>query len=492
MGSFDIDLGRVLRLACSAGALWLAGCSSSARRVPPSRGLQAAPAVAVPVAAALEGRTSERSAGAGLSNPVTSDRATTDGVTSDGVTSDWVTSDWVTSDWVTSDWATIDKATSDRASTDRAASDAPSPAVPGAAAPLAPVGVPSVAREVAEPPATEPHASLQRTAQALPSEPIPAEPVPSEMVPSEPMATDEPGLRRELATAADPTEAAMALVALLGEGERFDEALQVVVTAQARCADPTLRVLRASLHRDLGQRHLAVAELRELRNQAGPEALAPALLLELAELEWLEGDREAAIGTLQLVHSARGDERTAAVRAAAERLSAEIAQSPRPRTMRARDLLGNLRGAPSSQERLDVLERLAAPGRAAANIPAPLRQRAIAIASADPTPALRARAVQLAEPPAAEVVPFCRAALADDDAFVRRCAVARTVALLRTEAVPLLIERLAHETDEMTFPTIDAALCTLVPGQPPLPPVGWTPADRDAAIARWRRVAEAR
>lgn len=385
MGSHDFDLGR-FRLACSASALLLVGCSGGARRVPPSRGLQ--------------------------QEPVT---------------------------------ATADQAVADAR-----------PVVPP---PDAPAASPVAAFEAAEPPAPRGH---------------------------------EVALRDELALADDPTEAALALVARLREEERLDEALHVVEVAQGRHADPSLQVLRASLLRDVGRRHLAVAELRDLLRQTGPDQFAPALLLELAELEWLEGEREAATGTLHRLHATRGiaDAETADVRTAAERLGAEISSSPRPRTMRARDLLGNLRGAPSSQERLAALERLAGPGRIPGTAGVALGQRAVAIASADPVPAVRARAVQLAQPPTADREDFCRAALEDESGLVRRCAVSRTVELLGRSAIPLLIERLQYETDEMTFPTIDAALCSLFPGSSPQPAAGLTAASRQAVATQWQQRAE--
>jgi hypothetical protein len=294
---------------------------------------------------------------------------------------------------------------------------------------------------------------------------------------------DERELRRELATAADPSGAALDLAQALVGAERVDEALAAVDAALARVRNDTLRVARAGLLRDLGQRHAAVAELRSLRRDVGPGALHPAALFELAELEWLEGEPEACQATLQQLQTehARHSWFTAnAVRR--EQLAAAVARGGPPRHIGLRDLFGNLRGAPLATERLAVLDQVQ---RSA--VSAEAKSRAIAIAIADESPAVRARAVQLAAPPPAAAAAFCEGALADGAVLVRRAAIVRTVELLGAGARPVLLRALAAEPDAAVFVGMHEALARLAGVTEPLDPRAVADASaRAEVVARWR------
>lgn len=300
-------------------------------------------------------------------------------------------------------------------------------------------------------------------------------------------AAGEAELREQLATAADPTPAATALVARLADEERHDEALAVVSTARQRSDSPLLVVLQASVLRDLGQRHAALAELLQLRSRLGDAGFSPGLLLEVAELQWLEGHKPEASATLSAVRQLAGDTLTSALRSDLDRLTAEVASSAAPRTIRARDLLGNLRGAPSATARLDALARLMKE-----QAEPQLRERAVMIAAGDDASSVRARAVQLANPAERDRDEFCRIALTDPAPLVRRFAIGRTVELLGPAAAALLVGRLEVETDAGVCEALDAALCRIVPGQSPDPAAGGDAAARAGVVARWRRLLEGR
>jgi Flp pilus assembly protein TadD len=115
-------------------------------------------------------------------------------------------------------------------------------------------------------------------------------------------------LRQELATAEDPTASALELAGFLAAEERHEEALAVVQQAETRSPDPRLRVARAGLQRDLGRRHLALAELETLVRERGAKALHPGLLYEVAELNWLEGNGAQALANLREIDQVHGDD----------------------------------------------------------------------------------------------------------------------------------------------------------------------------------------
>lgn len=337
--------------------------------------------------------------------------------------------------------------------------------------------------------ATAPVAATPSPSAANP--PVANPPVASPPVASPPVASPasagEAELREQLALAADPVPAAQELVVRLAADERFDEALAVVAAARRRSDSPMLSVLQASVLRDLGQRHAALAELLQLRNQVGAASFAPALQIEIAELQWLEGQKSEAAATLTSLRSAVGDSAPAAILAKLERLASEVGAASAPRTIAVRDLLGNLRGAPTATARLDALDRLMR-----VDADAEVQRRAILVAAGDEASSVRARAVQLAAPAEADREEFCRVALADAAPLVRRFAIARTVELLGGAGTRVLVERLAVETDESLFVALDAALCRVVPGNEPHPLAGGDAAQRREVVGKWQRVLEGR
>jgi len=280
-------------------------------------------------------------------------------------------------------------------------------------------------------------------------------------------------LRAELAVADDPAPAALELAALFCELERHQEAAAVLAAAIRRSAEPSLRIALASVQRDLGQRHLAAAGLAALHREQGTLALHPALLFELAELQWLEGEKELAKATLVELQSAHTGHPWCAQNAGALRsLELELTSLATPSRVRLRDLLGNLRGAPVELVRLRTLEelvRMAGNNGEAGATPAALqtlRERAIAIGCGDDSSIVRARAIQLAVPAPAAQPEFCRTALADGSALVRRHAAMRAVELLGERAVPLLLASLEPECDGPTFFAIHEALSSLTADPP--------------------------
>jgi hypothetical protein len=304
-------------------------------------------------------------------------------------------------------------------------------------------------------------------------------------------------LRHELATTSDPTAPAIELAGLLTDLERPREALAALEAALTRKPTPTLHVAHAGVQRDLGQRHLAVAELESLRTSQGAVAIAPGVLFELAELQWLEGHAESALATLAELGRAHGDSawlnsHTQELR----KLEQEIGTRTAPQRLRLRDLLGNLRGAPNQLVRLRTLEEIvqladgATPHdtEAKKQALAGLRDRAIAIGCGDENATVRARAVQLARPDARSAAGFYQAALADASPIVRGCAAPCCGECMGRDALLLLLPALAAEQDGAAFRAMHEALATLVPNAPELPPQDEDRAERRTAVlAAWRQ-----
>lgn len=269
---------------------------------------------------------------------------------------------------------------------------------------------------------------------------------------------------RERLRGSERVEAALDLAALLTDLERHAEALTMLESVRSKTADPSLTVAVAGVQRDLGRRHVAVRELRELRQLAGALALHPGLLFELAELEWLEGDREAAMQTIVELRRAHADNPW--LRDNDKRLTGlaeEIASAKAPRRVAVLDLLGNLRGAPSPTVRMTTLEQLVTMTRRPDASPdvRRLERRILSIGVGDSSAAVRARAIQLGPHATSDKNAFFDLALADSDALVRRVAAVRAAELMGTAAAPLLLARLAVETDVPTFVALDAELLVL-------------------------------
>ncbi len=319
-----------------------------------------------------------------------------------------------------------------------------------------------------------------------------------------------------VATARDPVEDALELAARLCREENHRGALHALDSALAQAAPAAgnrseaaasddgmalLTVARAGVLRDLGQRHLAAAALRSVVAAHGAAALHPGLLFELAELEWLEGNRQQAIAGLELLQSTHaGDAWLAAHAADIQGLQSELSTSPRPVRLQIRDLLGNLRGAPAASERMRALEMATAPlVKAAADSTAGtgeaaqrLRASVVAIAARDESPALRARALQLAEVDAEWSVPLCAAGLEDPSPLVRGIAATRAIQLLGGDAATLLVAALEREPDPGTFRRLHEALAVIVPAAPPFAPgAADDPERRALLVAAWKRIVPA-
>lgn len=291
----------------------------------------------------------------------------------------------------------------------------------------------------------------------------------------------ERSLREQLATGADPVPAALQLADWLAAQERLREALAVVDAGLARRpSTPDLRQARIELLRDLGRRHVAVAELRELLRQQG--AAMPQQLLDLAELEWLEGHRDAAAAALRQLRQdhpgcelllTRSDEIAAFDR--------EVQLEAHPVQVRARDLLGNLRGAPEPAERLLSLQQLLGCGGEVA-------VRAVAAAVVDADPAVRALGVRAAHLDLPALLALVRQALQDDAPAVRAAAASRAAELPTDRAVPLLLGSLGAEHDAFAFLVMHQTLLRLMPDGPKLAQGGAdSEPDRAATAAEWRR-----
>ena len=293
----------------------------------------------------------------------------------------------------------------------------------------------------------------------------------------------EAELRDRLARAADPTDPALALVRLLDREERLREALEVLDQAIPGASAPgALQVARAGVLRDLGRRREAVAVLLGLVADEGPEHLHPGLLFELAELHWLEGDpgaSRAMLATLRRLHA--GSPWLAASAASVDALAADLAAGDRPHRLRARDLLGNLRGAPDPVERQRALEQLLGLG-------GELAAQAAVIGGSDAEPQVRATAVRLAVVDSDALAELCAVALADPSPVVRAAAAARAQQLPRKQAMALLLPTLSAEEDADAFVALHQALCRVAGGGPDLPATGvLDPAGRAATVAAWRR-----
>lgn len=291
----------------------------------------------------------------------------------------------------------------------------------------------------------------------------------------------EAELRRRLA-AGEGVAPALELATWLADQERLAEALAVLDLAVERRPDAAaLRVARAGVQRDLGRRHLAVAELRSLLQHHGGAELHPGLLFELAELEWMEGNRAAAVAVLDVLDTGHtGDPWL--LQHANDRLSlrSELATAESPSRVRLRDLLGNLRGAPDPIVRLRTLEALAPVGGEVA-------ARAIAVAVGDDEAAVRARGVQLAQLDLPALQALVRVALQDQDARVRRAAAERCRELPPAAIGALVLPALAQETDGPAFVRMHQALASVRQPAPELQAgQAEDTATRARVVAAWR------
>lgn len=315
-----------------------------------------------------------------------------------------------------------------------------------------------------------------RAAAPSPASPVAAEPEPAPVpaLPGAPVAADE-----------DAIAALEGRVADLAHEERWDEAFAVV---GAEAADVRVQALRAELLRDVGRRHEALALWRRIVAQVGADRVDAATLAAIAGLERMEGERDAAMRTLASLR-ARGttDPWVAAHDAELRRLHAELAAGLPIRSVSARDLLGNLRGAPAAEERARALAALLASDAGGAEATAALRARAVLVAVGDADAGVRAAAVAAWRPDGEAVEDFCAHALADDSARVRLAAVPHVRLLDAPRAVALLLRRLAVETDATVFGALHGAMREATGATDVAAPLaGAGPDERDAVVARWR------
>lgn len=333
-------------------------------------------------------------------------------------------------------------------------------------------GLTAFAAACSLPPAPPRTPVLLHTAAA--TEAVPAAGLAAAISPEPAPEVDERSLRHAFALASDGGAVAAAglrLAALLRDAERLPEALAAIEAGIARGGGLPLRVERAGLLRDLGQRHAAVAELRALHDEG--HALHPSLRFELAELAWLEGEHAAAAA---IAHAAQADPDHTAWLASADattrQIVADIAAGRGVQFLRVRDLLGNLRGAPLPSQRIAALERLLDRPRLPDAVALEVVERSLSIALRDPSPAVRAQALALA--PAVDGIAADAAAigLADPMPLVRAAAARRAAAAPGADSVGDLLAALAVEHDAAAFRDIHDALARLLPGLPRLPSGG--------------------
>lgn len=288
-------------------------------------------------------------------------------------------------------------------------------------------------------------------------------------------------IREELAHGPDPEEAALQLAASLAARERYHDALAAVEAALGRRpSDGRLLVARAGLLRDLGMRAEAALVLSRLLGENGASDLHPGILLELAELQWLEGEPAAALGTIGQLRVAHGDSRWVAARAEAIlALEREASSGPRPLSLKLRDLLGNLRGAPNPAARLAALRRLLQVG-------GEISTRAVATGVVDGDPAVRVAALEGAQLDGDALLELAAAMLNDPSCGVRVAAASRLAATADPAAVPPLLGALAVEQEEAAFTAMAGALLRLHPSGPSPDSAGYgTEARRRETAAAW-------
>ncbi len=279
-------------------------------------------------------------------------------------------------------------------------------------------------------------------------------------------------------------------VADLAHEERWDDALAAVDAAAATVpvADVRLLALRAELLRDLGRRHEALAIWREIVAKVGVDRIDAPSLFAIAGIERLEGEREAALRTLASLR-ARGvrEPWVAANDAELRRLQAELAAGQPIARISARDLLGNLRGAPTPDDRASAFAALLRSDAGDPEAASALRRRAVLIAVADADAGVRAAAVAAWEPDEGIAEAFCAQALVDASPRVRLAAVAQARRLEPARAVALLLDRLTAEPDSTVFSALHAGLRDVTGATDVAAPLaGAGAAERDALVARWR------
>ena len=302
-------------------------------------------------------------------------------------------------------------------------------------------------------------------------------------------------LRNAFATAdaAEVSQAGLDLAAFLAERERQFDALHVIDLALKRQRSVPLRLARASLLRDVARCDLAIEELQAVVREVGAADVSPATLLDLVQVQWVVGDHESAAATLRTLRSEHADD--AWLSEHADDLA--LWQSRVQDTTLVRDSLANgelrdlfalLRAAPIVVARLKMLDTLAAPPisiEPSHDDRHEVRVRAIAIACADESAAVRARAVHLAAVNGLHDEPFWATALADPAPLVRRFAAVGAARQLGRGAAPMLYAALAVEADDAVLRSLHKSLAKVF--QIPEPEHDLTTAPgRETAISYWK------
>lgn len=299
-----------------------------------------------------------------------------------------------------------------------------------------------------------------------------------------PMASAPPAA----ATEADAVEELLDVAATLADVELHADALRSL-DASVHAADLRVAMARADLLRDLGRRHDALAAMRGVRDRLGAAAIDPRVLFEIAELERLEGERASARRTIAAIRELHGD--AAWTRANGARLAVvdgQLAAGEPVRAMSARDLLGNLRGAPEPVERLAALRSLLDGASADTVEAASVRERAVTIALGDDAEPVRLAGVEAWTFDAAIGRDFVALALCDASPRVRRAAVAHAGHLPPAAAAALLFARMNQEEDVEVFLALHDGLRAAAGGGAAITPLdAATAAGRAAVVDRWRQ-----
>lgn len=261
---------------------------------------------------------------------------------------------------------------------------------------------------------------------------------------------------------ADANAELLAEVARLDAEEQHAQALRLLEDAIERLEfSAALAAARAGVLRDLGRRGEAFRQLCVLRDR-DEGSFGPGLWFELADLACGLGEFDCASSAIaSLRGSVAGASYVKLRERDVEALERCVARREAPRSVRVRDLLGDLRGAADPARRtyaLRMLERQ----------PEAVRDLAHRIAAVDPDGAVRASVVAGAQVHRDQVAEFCAVALTDPDARVRRAGAARAASLAVSDRVPLLLAALAAESDSATFAALDVGLCDgtdLVPAE---------------------------
>lgn len=288
--------------------------------------------------------------------------------------------------------------------------------------------------------------------------------------------------------ASDEVAALEDRVAALAHEERFRDAFACLDAAAAAADDVRLLALRAELLRDVGRRHESLAVWRQIVARVGVEQVDSASLFGIAVLERLEGERNACLRTLAELRRRPSDEPWLTAHAAEVRqLHAETANGLPITRISARDLLGNLRGAPDASNRAGALAVLLRTDASDPSAGAGVRRRAVMVAVGDADPLVRAAGVAAWEADDDVAADFCAGALADGSAVVRAAAVPHARRLAPAAAIPLLLAAMADESDATVFAVMHSALAEVsgIAGMAP-PLAAGSAAERTACVTLWQ------